>query len=79
MNSDWFLHLGKQGVKRMSVNLFEFELANLEDDALHRPTESSSTKRVNNQRKLAARRAIEDHLEQRRLRSETGEIDLDLY
>jgi len=63
----------------MSVNLFELELANIEDDSLHRPTESSTTKRVNNQRKLAARRAIEDHLEERRLRNETGEVELDFY
>jgi hypothetical protein len=63
----------------MSVNLFELELANIEDDALHRPTESSVSKRQNNQRKLAARRAIEDHLEQQKLRQETGESELDLY
>ncbi len=63
----------------MSMNLFDLELANLEDDSLHRPTESSVTKRVNNHRKLAARRAIEDHLEQRRLRDELQESSLELY
>lgn len=63
----------------MSMNLFDLELANLEDDNLHRATESSVTKRVNNQRKLAARRAIEDHLEQRRLRDELHESSLEIY
>ncbi len=62
----------------MSVNLFETELANIVDDQLHRSTESSENKRQNNHRKLAARRAVEDHLERQRLREELGDYDLEL-
>lgn len=62
----------------MSTNLFEVELANLEDDQLHRATESSENKRQNNHRRLAARRAVEDHLERQRLRQELDDWDLEL-
>ncbi|MEX0584311.1 MAG: hypothetical protein WEB07_01005 [Natronospirillum sp.] len=62
----------------MSVNLFEVELANLEDDQLHRSTESSENKRQTNHRRLAARRAVEDHLERQRLRQDLQDWDLDL-
>ncbi|TGG91530.1 hypothetical protein E4656_15995 [Natronospirillum operosum] len=62
----------------MSMNLFEVELANLEDDQLHKATESSENKRQNNHRKLAARRAVEDHLERQRLREELDDWDLEL-
>ncbi len=62
----------------MSMNLFEVELANLEDDQLHRATESSENKRQTNHRKLAARRAVEDHLERQRLRQELEDWDLEL-
>lgn len=61
------------------VNLFEYELANLEDDMLHKPTDSSQIKRTNNHRRLAARRAVEDHIEEQRLKQELGDVDLDLY
>lgn len=62
----------------MSVNLFEIELANLEDGLLHRSTENSENKRQNNHRRLAARRAIEDHLERQKLRQELGDGDLEV-
>ena len=62
----------------MSMNLFEVELANLEDDQLHRATESSENKRQNNHRRLAARRAVEDHLERQRLRQELDDWDLEV-
>ncbi|MCH8551719.1 MAG: hypothetical protein LAT62_07275 [Natronospirillum sp.] len=62
----------------MSTNLFEVELANLEDDHLHKATESSENKRQNNHRRLAARRAVEDHLERQRLRQELDDWDLEL-
>lgn len=62
----------------MSVNLFEVELANLEDDQLHRAVDSSEQKRQNNHRRLAARRAIEDHKERQRLRRELEDWDLEL-
>ena len=58
----------------MSTNLFELEMANLEDSGLHKRADLSENKRANNHRKLAARRAIEDHLEQRRF---MDEFDLD--
>lgn len=60
----------------MTQNLFELELANIEDNTMHRSTETSATKRENNHRKLAARRAIEDHLEELRLRQDVGESEL---
>ncbi|MEX0624703.1 PA3496 family putative envelope integrity protein [Saccharospirillum alexandrii] len=63
----------------MSVNLFDLELANIEDDQLHKPTESSENKRSNNHRRLAARRAIEDHMEQQRLRKDLDDLDLELF
>ncbi|MHA7878875.1 MAG: PA3496 family putative envelope integrity protein [Saccharospirillum sp.] len=63
----------------MTMSLFDLELANIEDDQLHKPTESSGNKRSNNHRKLAARRAIEDHLEQQRLRQELDDIELELF
>lgn len=62
----------------MSVNLFEIELANIEDDSLHKASDSNENKRHNNHRKLAARRAVEDHLERQRLRQELGDWDLEL-
>lgn len=63
----------------MSVNLFDLEMANIEDQQLHKPTESSDSKRSNNHRRLAARRAIEDHLEQERLRKELDDLELELF
>lgn len=63
----------------MSVNLFDLELANIEDGHLHKPTEASDSKRSTNHRRLAARRAIEDHLEQERLRKELDDLDLELF
>lgn len=63
----------------MSTNLFELELANIEDALLHKPAEASENKRNENHRKLAARRAIEDLMEQRRLRSEYHDTELDIY
>lgn len=63
----------------MSTNLFELELANIEDVILHKPADASQNKRSENHRKLAARRAIEDHLEQQRLRGEYDDLDLEVY
>ncbi|EAR11192.1 PA3496 family putative envelope integrity protein [Reinekea blandensis] len=63
----------------MSTNLFELELANIEDSILHKPADASENKRAENHRKLAARRAIEDHVEQRRLRSEYDDLELEIY
>jgi hypothetical protein len=63
----------------MSTNLFELELANIEDSVLHKPADASQNKRNDNHRKLAARRAIEDHLEQQRLRSEYADLELEVY
>lgn len=63
----------------MSVNLFDLELANIEDNQLHKPSDSSENKRSTNHRRLAARRAIEDHLEQQRLRSDLDDLDLELF
>lgn len=63
----------------MTQNLFELELANIENNTMHRATENSSTKRDNNHRKLAARRAVEDHLEEARLRKEIGVAEVDFY
>ena len=62
----------------MSQNLFEIELANIENDKMHKATESSATKREVNHRKLAARRAVEDHLESLRLKQELSDADFDL-
>lgn len=63
----------------MTMSLFDLELANIEDDQLHKPSESSENKRSNNHRKLAARRAIEDHIEQQRLRKELDDLELELF
>lgn len=63
----------------MSVNLFDLELANIEDNQLHKPSDTSETKRSTNHRRLAARRAIEDHLEQQRLRKDLDDLDLELF
>lgn len=63
----------------MTMTLFDLELANIEDDQLHKPSESSDNKRSNNHRKLAARRAIEDHIEQQRLRKELDDLELELF
>jgi len=63
----------------MSNNLFELELSNIEDSVLHKPSDGSANKRNDNHRRLAARRAIEDHLEQQRLRSEYLDVDLEVY
>jgi len=63
----------------MSTNLYELELTNLEDSVLHKPGDGSDSKRNENHRKLAARRAIEDHLEQQRLRKECRDLDLEVY
>lgn len=61
----------------MAVNLFEVELANLEDDQLHKAGDGSESKRQDNHRRLAARRAVEDHMEQQRLREELGDTELE--
>lgn len=63
----------------MSMNLYELELSNLEDAVMHKPSDGSSNKRSENHRKLAARRAIEDHLERQRLRNEYQDLDLEIY
>jgi len=63
----------------MSTNLFALELANIEDSILHKPADASLNKRNENHRRLAARRAIEDHAEQQRLRSEYQDIELEVY
>lgn len=63
----------------MTTSLFDLELANIEDDQLHKPSESSENKRSNNHRRLAARRAIEDHIEQQRLRKELDDLELELF
>lgn len=63
----------------MSTNLFELELSNIKDSVLHKPADSSKNKRAENQRRLAARRAIEDHKEQQRLRGEYQDLDLEVY
>jgi hypothetical protein len=63
----------------MSTNLFELELANIEDSILHKPADSSQNKRHENHRRLAARRAIEDHKEQQRMRSDYLDLDLDVF
>jgi len=68
-----------KAMKSMSNNLFELELSNIEDSALHKPADGSANKRNDNHRRLAARRAIEDHLEQQRLRSEYLDVDLEVY
>lgn len=63
----------------MSTNLYELELSNIEDAILHKPAEGSESKRQENHRKLAARRAIEDHIEQQRLRQECHDLNLEVY
>ncbi|MFT4674942.1 MAG: hypothetical protein ACI9PX_000256 [Reinekea sp.] len=63
----------------MSSNLFTLELSNIEDSVLHKPADGSANKRNDNHRRLAARRAIEDHLEQQRLRNEHQDVDLEVY
>lgn len=62
----------------MSTNLFNQEMKNLENEGLHKPADLSVNKRNSNHKKLAARRAIEDHLEKRRLENEFGSEDDDL-
>ncbi|BCE00514.1 PA3496 family putative envelope integrity protein [Marinicellulosiphila megalodicopiae] len=54
----------------MSMNLLQAELSNIESNGLHKPAEVSETKRDRNHRKLAARRAVEEHLERQRLKEE---------
>ncbi|MBU2864164.1 hypothetical protein QWZ13_19260 [Reinekea marina] len=63
----------------MSTNLFELELANIEDSILHKPADASQNKRQENHRRLAARRAIEDYMEQQRMRSEYHDLELDVF
>jgi hypothetical protein len=63
----------------MSTNLFELELANIEDSILHKPADGSQNKRHDNHRRLAARRAIEDHLEQQKMRSDYHDLELDVF
>lgn len=63
----------------MSTNLYELELSNIEEGGLHKPSDGSQSKRQENHRKLAARRAIEDHLEQQRLRDEYQDLELEIY
>lgn len=63
----------------MSTNLFALELANIEDAVLHKPADASQNKRNDNHRKLAARRAIEDHVEQQRIRNEYSDLELEVY
>jgi hypothetical protein len=63
----------------MSNNLFEVELAIIEDDHLHKAMDNNDHKRHQNHRKLAARRAIEAHLERQRLREELGDQWLELH
>lgn len=63
----------------MSENLFEAELAIIEDEQLHKAMDQNNQKRQLNHRKLAARRAIEAHLERQRLREELGDVSLELH
>jgi hypothetical protein len=63
----------------MSTNLFELELANIEDSVLHKPADASQNKRNDNHRKLAARRAIEDLMVQRQMKNEYSDLELDVY
>lgn len=63
----------------MTSDLFKLELSNIEDSVLHKPADGSANKRHDNHRRLAARRAIEDHLEQQRLRNEYQDLDLEVY
>lgn len=63
----------------MATNLYKLELANIEDDVIHKPGDSSAGKRNDNHRKLAARRAIEDHLEQQKLRSDCYDFELEIF
>ena len=73
------MSLNTVSTKTASTNLFNLELKNIEEGGLHKPADSSRNKRNDNHRKLAARRAIEDHLEQQRLRSEYQDIELEVY
>ena len=57
----------------MSMNFLQAELNNIESQGLHKPADVSESKRENNHRKLAARRAVEDHLERRRIKEEFAE------
>jgi hypothetical protein len=63
----------------MSNNLFEVELAIIEDEHLHKAMDNNDNKRQQNHRKLAARRAIEAHLERQKLRDELGDQWLELH
>ena len=54
----------------MSMNLLQVELKNIENHGLNKPAEVSETKRDRNHRKLAARRAVEEHLERQRLKDD---------
>jgi len=54
----------------MSMNLMQAELSNIENHGLNKPAEVSETKRDRNHRKLAARRAVEEHLERQRLKED---------
>lgn len=62
----------------MSENLFELELAIIEDVHLHKTKDKDVPKRQQTQRKLAARRAVESHHERQRLREELGDVLLEL-
>ena len=57
----------------MSINFLEAELNNIESQGLHKPADGSESKRDKNHRKLAARRAVEDHLERMRMKDEFSE------
>lgn len=63
----------------MSENLFEVELAIIEDEQIHKAMDQNDQKRQQNHRKLAARRAIEAHLERQRLRDELGDASIELH
>lgn len=63
----------------MTINLFDLELNNIENNGLNKPLDGSGSKREANHRKLAARRAVEDHREQQRLRQELSEDYLEVF
>lgn len=63
----------------MSTNLYKLELWNIENSVVNKPRDGSRSKRDDNHRRLAARRAIEDHREQQRLRREFEDLDLEVY
>ena len=63
----------------MSTNLYKLEMDNIKDAILHKPADSSANKRQENHKRLAARRAIEDHKEQQRIRSEYQDLELEVY